>query len=401
MRYNRYHLLLGFLAIASMVSLCVWVGTVLSVGGGGTFPVKVSFDRAGQLLREGADVKLRGILIGSVTRIELEEGGGVTITMAIEDDHPVPRDITASIRGKTLFGEKFVSLIDEPSPSAQRLGPNDRIPQNKTVDPFELEDVLRTGMPVLNRIEPKDLGGALSALAEGLDGQEEEARRAIDDATVAIRSLDPTALDQLLGGIDESSASVAEAAPSLSSSVEDLKLLSDAIVESGAQTKAVLRDAPRWLGRVGRLMERRHTDLVDLSLLGFDIVELVADHRLALPSTVEGLKNFTQAWVTNLSVGCTASGQSIQTAYPPGGESLKDSTCWQIWNVDGEDQRPPSDFYSPGTWPRPDPSYSSSAYRAQLGTLLALGSGEQPSSVAELMFSAVRGPDGLIPEGLL
>lgn len=400
MKHNRYHLGLGVAALVIAAAFIGWVGFALTGGGGDNFEVTVSFERAGQLLKKGGDVKLRGILVGRVADIELNDTGGVDITLAIDAEQRIPSNVTASVRGKTLFGEKFVALVDDPDPSEDILSAGDVIDESRTIDPFELEDVLRTGMPVLDAIEPKDLGGALSALAEGVKGQEEETRRAIDNGLVALKSLNSRSSDLsvLLGGIDESSAAFAAAAPDLAESVDSLNAFNDALLSKEPQLQGALRDVPRWMGRVGTLMQRRQAELTDLSLLGFDIVGLVDRHRLVLPSTVGGLKNYTQAWVTNLSVGCTASGESIQTAFPPGGESLKDSTCWQIWNADGEDQRP-GDYYNSTTWPRPDAT--SAAYTAQLKTLLALNIGQEPSSVAQIMFRAVTDERGLIPEGLL
>ena len=402
MRHDRYHVTLGIVSLVAAAAFLGWVGMSLAGGGGDTFEVTVTFDRAGQLLKRGADVKLRGILVGKVSRIALKSSGGVEMTLSIDSNQRVPNDVTASIRGKTLFGEKFVSLVDDQPPGPQTLKDGDVIDQSRTVDPFELEDVLRSGMPVLDAIEPKDLGGALSALAEGVSGQEEEARRSIDNGLISLKSLNSSSgLESLLSGLDESSSALAAAAPALASSADGLNQFNAAIIEKESQVKGALRDVPQWLGRVGSLMTRREKDFVDLSLLGFDVIGLVKDHRVALPSTVTGLKNFTQAWATSLSVGCTASGESIRTAYPPGGESLRDSTCWQIWDVDGEDQRPSSDYYNATTWPRPDSTYSGAAFTAQLKTLLALNVGEEPSSVAKIMFSAVTDEKGLIPEGLL
>jgi phospholipid/cholesterol/gamma-HCH transport system substrate-binding protein len=67
--------------------------------------IQARVPEAGQLL-EGAAVKLRGVPIGRVDRIELEKNsGGVIITMSIEQDLRLPEDPVVLLSPESMFGD--------------------------------------------------------------------------------------------------------------------------------------------------------------------------------------------------------------------------------------------------------------------------------------------------------
>lgn len=403
MKFNNRLLAMGAVALLMTIGFFGSILGSLSGDQRGTYLVSAFFDRAGQLLKEGGDVKLRGILVGRISAIERGPSGKVTLVLAMDGSQKVPKDVTASIRGKTLFGEKYVALFDDRGASSELLRQGNVIPQDRTVEPFELEQVLETALPLLEVVEPGDLGGALRALAEGFAGQEDEGRRAIDNGLVSLQSLNSEneRLSRLLGGLDESSAALAASAPSLIKALRDLNELNRTVIENKGDLAGSLRETPRWLGSLASLMRARYSDLLDVSIQGNDVLDVVTARRAVIPSTVEGLKNFTQAWVTDLMVGCKkASGQTIDQAHP--NTSLEGTTCWQIWQVDNRlDSKENKVAYNEDDRPVPNPKTAQAAYLAQLRTLLALPFGRKVPELSPLLFDAIRDRHGLVPEGLL
>lgn len=396
MSVNRRHLALGLAAIvAAMAFGGVVVAALAGKFGGRTYPVTVSFDRAGQLLETGGDVKLRGVLVGTISGVTLTADGRALITLAMYPAQRVPHNVTASIRGKTLFGEKFIELRDA-GPTEGVLRAGDEI--TETVEPFELESVLEAALPLLDAVSPGDLGGALAALAEGLAGQEEEARRAIDNGLVALRSLNAhgSDLDRLLAGLDETSGALGRAAPDFVDALGDLDAFNRTVIANAGDVRGALAGAPTWLDALARIVEARYPDLVDLSLRGADILDLVVVHKDALPGTVTALRNFTQAWVETLSVGCAdKDGRTIGEVHP----SLEGSTCWQIWQLTAEEDKVPGG-YTGEDQPSPDGEVAARAYRAQLRRLLGLRFPREASDLAAFLYEPLRDEGGLIPEGV-
>lgn len=387
-----------------MAAFAGFIGVRLAGGfEGNTYRVTATFDRAGQLLKVTSDVKLRGILVGKVAKIELTDQGQAHMTFSMFANQRVPANVSAGVRGKTLFGEKFVQLtVDDPSDELLKSG--DHIPPDRITNPFELETVLETGLPVLEAIEPDRLGDAFRALGEGVAGQEEEARRSIENGLIALRSLNSRSadLDRLFGGLDEGADAFARASPGLIAALGDLDTFNRTVLSKSFQASGALRDVPTWMDSVAQLMEARFTDLVDLSVKGADVLDTVSNRREKLPYIVESLKNFTQSWVTNMSVGCTLpDGTTVGQQFP----SLEGSTCWQIWQLDATegmmDSPKTPGGYDSITRPTPNAAVAYKAYQAQVTQLLRLPFGRTPDELTLFMYSPLRDSRGLIPESLL
>src|SRR5207237_6928999 len=74
------------------------------------------FTAAGQGLQNGSDVKIHGINVGLVTTVHLVNGEA-QVNMALHQGQKVPTNSSATIRPKTLFGEKFVDIDPGPKES--------------------------------------------------------------------------------------------------------------------------------------------------------------------------------------------------------------------------------------------------------------------------------------------
>jgi phospholipid/cholesterol/gamma-HCH transport system substrate-binding protein len=73
--------------------------------------VRARFMEVAQLL-EGSNVKFRGVPIGRVEAIELEEGGaGVIVTMTIDADVSLPQDPAVMLAPESLFGDWQAEIV--------------------------------------------------------------------------------------------------------------------------------------------------------------------------------------------------------------------------------------------------------------------------------------------------
>src|SRR5437660_4679011 len=158
----------GLIALTLFGSLTVF-GVYLGAGKlSPKYHLHARFAAAGQGLENGSDVKIHGINVGQVTTVHLV-GGRAQVNMALHGGQKVPVSSSATIRPKTLFGEKFVDI--DPGPH-EAQGPflkgNGFI--KKTTGGFELEQVLSEAYPILTAIRPEDLTTLLDTLAQGGQG---------------------------------------------------------------------------------------------------------------------------------------------------------------------------------------------------------------------------------------
>lgn len=133
--------------------------------------VTLRADQVGNQLQADADVKLRGINVGRVRSIR-SDGGGAILELAMDPAtlDRIPRNVSARLLPKTLFGERYVSLSIPDDPSG-KLGAGDEITQDRSAESIEMERVLNNLLPLLQAVQPEKLAEMLNALSLALEGR--------------------------------------------------------------------------------------------------------------------------------------------------------------------------------------------------------------------------------------
>lgn len=144
-------------------------------GFGHYYSLTVDLPRAGQQMHLGSDVRVRGVPVGTVSRIELVDGRA-RLTLKMKEQYRVPAAAEAVVALKTLLGAKYVDLrfdryagpflADGARISSAHVGP-------------ELEDALADGTEVLEAIGPSDLATVVIELSKGARGHGEDVARGI------------------------------------------------------------------------------------------------------------------------------------------------------------------------------------------------------------------------------
>ena len=254
---------MGAIALLLMASVTA-VGIKAAFGAyAGGFRVVGSFDAAGQGLLPGSDVKVRGVKVGSVRKIELVDGQA-QITMRLYDGEEIPSAAVARIRAKTLFGEKFVDLdlTDTDEEAGPFLQEGDVL--ENTEGGFELEEVLVDTYPILARIDREELMIVISQLAEGGRGLGEAVNRSI---------LNGAAVSEVLAEnsdlTNEFLDDLARFSGQLADSADDIVGIADA----GNAALPVLNDGEAELITILQQAGRLSNDVADLLLGNKDFVD--------------------------------------------------------------------------------------------------------------------------------
>jgi len=109
-----------------------------------TYEVKVPFDEATQLA-EQSDVRISGVNVGKVQKIELSPNGDQALaTAAIDAQYaPLPESTRAILRTKTLLGETYIELTPGSSDSPE-LEDGGTLPQANVAQSVQLDEIFRT-----------------------------------------------------------------------------------------------------------------------------------------------------------------------------------------------------------------------------------------------------------------
>lgn len=309
------------------------------------------FDICGQGIREGGDVKLRGVLVGRIADIRLLDSDcNIELDLFPEQVDQIPENVGAQVRAKTVFGEKWVELLFPDDPADARLAQGDEIPKDRTIDPLEVETILNVALPLLDAIDPENLAGALEALAGGFVGHEDAAIKGINEGIAALKPFNDNRKN-LEAGIDQLAASsevLADVDDDLLEALANLDDLNRFTVENEALIEENFDKAPELLGSLSDLFDSHFVDLTRIVDRGATVIGVLAARADDLDRLLEALPRFNSGWIRNLDHNCR-----YRQATDEPGKNVGDPVpgrCWRVHNVLGHSRGP----YAPGEEPRPN-----------------------------------------------
>ncbi|WP_061003063.1 MCE family protein [Mycolicibacterium mucogenicum] len=177
------------LILITAVVLFMVVTTVIFTGAAKSYvPVTVMADRAGLVLETNAKVKMRGVLVGRVSQIDVGKSGA-TLQLKLDPDQVkyIPANIGAQVSVTTAFGAKFVDLVYPQTPSSARVAAGTVLHSEHTTT--EVDTVFENIVNLLDMVDPAKLHSVLSAVAEGVRGQGERMGQATTDLNEVLTAL--------------------------------------------------------------------------------------------------------------------------------------------------------------------------------------------------------------------
>ncbi len=255
-----------------------------------TDDVTLKTSKAGSQLPERADVKLRGMIVGEVTDMEVTKDG-VELTLGMNPDliDEVPAGVTAQILPKTLFGEKFVALIPPEDASGQSLKAGDVI--EKANVPIELETVLNNLYGLLEAVEPAELSTTLTAVSTALEGRGEQLGETFVELNSYLEQINPDipqAVDDLIA-FGEVSDIYAAALPDLAHVLENTVTTGNTIVEKDAQLSAFLASTSTLANTLTTFFATSGQDIIDVNALSRRTLYQTARYSTTFPCFFNGM----------------------------------------------------------------------------------------------------------------
>jgi virulence factor Mce-like protein len=166
-------------AMATFAMSCVGILLFLWLQFGGPIPlrpeaynIEIAFPEATGL-QKNLDVRASGIAIGKVREVSVDKRTSRTLAkLAIDSEYaPLPNDMKAILRTKTLLGETFVELTPGTS-SAPRIFDGGRLPDGRVAETVELDEIFQTYDPTTRKaiqLWQQELGRAVQGRGESLN----------------------------------------------------------------------------------------------------------------------------------------------------------------------------------------------------------------------------------------
>jgi phospholipid/cholesterol/gamma-HCH transport system substrate-binding protein len=229
-------------------------------------------------VHEGSDVRVMGVKVGEVTRVE-PRGTAVVVEVAYRTDIPIPAEARAVIVPPSVVADRYVQLTPAYA-GGPTLPDGAQLPVERTAVPIELDEIY-SALDKLNTALGPDganKNGALSDLvhtgAANLGGNGEE-------------------LHQTLDGLSKALSTVADGRQDLFGSIANLQDFTTMLARSDAsvrQFNATLADVSEQLAAE---REELSAAIAGLARALSDIATFVHDNRAALADNVSALANLT------------------------------------------------------------------------------------------------------------
>ncbi|MFC4853716.1 MCE family protein [Actinophytocola glycyrrhizae] len=380
-------------------------------------PVTLETDHVGNQLRTGADVKLRGLIVGEVRDIR-PSGDHAVLDLALDPDHvgEIPGNVSARLLPKTLFGERYVALQTPAVPSG-RLREGSVIGQDRTSSAIEIEQVLDNLMPVLRAVQPEKLASTLNAMATALDGRGEQFGDTLVQLGRYLGEITPS-LPDLRANIQRLAAvadTYAQAGPELLTALRDLTVTTRTVVEQRGRLADLYRTLTNASIDLGGFLAANKDNIINLASTSKSTLAVLAKYAPEYPCLLKQLvdsipaadaafgKGSATPNVTRVTIEITASrGKYLPGVDTPRYDDKRGPACYPVAKPparfpqypeggpldDGSAKPPPPNSDRPEDFPNTLPQSAADMQLANtppeqdlIAALVAPGLGMSPSDV--------------------
>ncbi|MEU7305814.1 MCE family protein [Streptomyces sp. NPDC007206] len=278
---------LAVLALLLSLSVAVYQQAFTSV-----VPVTLEAGTLGNQLDPRADVKLRGLLVGEVREVH-SDGRKATLDIALKPQYVpyIPADVRARLLPKTLFGEKYVDLVQPAHTSERPIRAGDVITQDRTKVGIEVQQLMNDLLPLLRTVQPGELNATLSAFATALEGRGDRIGDNLTRVEGYLRRLNPhmPSLKEDISRFADVAEVYGDAAPDLMRILRNTVTTSRTIVEKQDQLAAGLRSTAAMAGTANDFLSGNGDRLITLGRVSRPTLELFARYSPEYPCLFQGL----------------------------------------------------------------------------------------------------------------
>ena len=287
------------LAILGLLLFLAFNASSLPFIGGGT-SYSAAFTEAGGI-RPDDDVRIAGVKVGKVTGVDLEDGH-VRVDFTITEDASFGTRTGASIRMKTILGEKYVAL--DPQGGGQ-LEADSQIPVSRTVSSYDVINAFQDLTTTTERIDTGQLAQSLSVIATEFKDSPQYVRSTLDglsrlSRTVASRDAE---LGSLLQRANSVTGLVRSRNQQVGTLIKDADLLMVELVKRRDDIRTLFRNTSALATQLTGLARDNRAQLKPALAELDKTLALLQKHDSDLQKTIRAMAPFTRVYANTLGTG--------------------------------------------------------------------------------------------------
>lgn len=216
-------------------------------------------------LKAGDDVRIAGVKVGKVTGVELD-GDHVRVDFRVERSTRLGAETSASVRIKTILGQKFLMLA--PAGTGEL---DTEIPLARTESAYDVVEAFSDLASTAEDIDTQQLGDALDTIADTFRESPEEVRAAVD-------------------GLGRLSRTIASRDDQLRELLDRADGVTGVLSERNQELVTLLSDGDLLLQELRKRREDINTLLVNTVTLSEQLSALVRENREAIRPALANLE---------------------------------------------------------------------------------------------------------------
>jgi phospholipid/cholesterol/gamma-HCH transport system substrate-binding protein len=220
---------LAIFTVVTVLFTGVLAATIANTGfGRGSGYTAVFTDASG--LQKGDDVRMRGVKIGQVTALRVQDDQYAAVDLQVDSARTLPASVTAVIKYRNLIGQRYVSLdtgTPAPGQPAGTLPVGGTIPLGRTHPALNLTELFNGFQPLFQALSPDEVNKLSYEIIQVFQGE----GPTVESLLSSTASLTTTLADRdevigrVIDNLNTVIGTVSDRAPQLSDLIDTLQQL--------------------------------------------------------------------------------------------------------------------------------------------------------------------------------
>lgn len=167
-------------------------------------------------LAEGDDVRVAGVRVGRVDKIDLTSDYRAKVTFQIHSNQTLYTNTLASVTYQNIIGQRYVGL-SQGEGDKRKLPAGAQIPENRTNPSFDISYMLNGFEPLFTELDPQQVDNLTNAIITAFQGNQGSLLTLTTQASVLTQTLagPDAALGDLIANLDKLMTTLAKQSQNL------------------------------------------------------------------------------------------------------------------------------------------------------------------------------------------
>ena len=223
---------------------------------------------------EGDDVRIAGVKVGAVKKVEIADRDRALVTFTVEDAVTLSDSTFATIRFRNLVGQRYISLSEEVGDTSE-MEPGATIPVERTKPALDLTLLFNGFKPLFQALSPDDINQfsyEIVQVFQGEGGTLEGLLRSTASVTSTLADR-----DQVIGEL-----------------LKNLDYVLDHLADRDVQLTALIKSFRRLVSGLKTDREAILGSIEDISRLSVETADLVKGIRPPFVEDIKQLRRFAR-----------------------------------------------------------------------------------------------------------